>query len=105
VPYLESPGVHRIDLVWNGHPGQVAAYLLDGGEGLAVVETGPTSTLPAVLGAIREIGRAPEDVTHLLVTHVHLDHAAAPARCCATRRTPASTCTRAAHRTCSTPRG
>jgi len=75
VPYLESPGVYRIDLVWNGLPGQVAAYLVDGGDGLAVVETGPTSTLPAVLGAIREIGRAPEDVTHLLVTHVHLDHA------------------------------
>lgn len=75
MPHLESPGVHRIDLAWNGHPGQVAAYLVDGGGALAVVETGPTSTLPAVLAAIREIGRAPEDVTHLLVTHVHLDHA------------------------------
>jgi hypothetical protein len=59
VPHLESPGVHCIDLVWNGHPGQVAAYLVDGGDALAVVETGPTSTLPAVLDAIREIGRAP----------------------------------------------
>jgi glyoxylase-like metal-dependent hydrolase (beta-lactamase superfamily II) len=75
VPFLESPGVHRIDLVWNGHPGQVAAYLVDGGDALAVVETGPASTLPAVLAAIREIGRVPEEVTHLLVTHVHLDHA------------------------------
>jgi glyoxylase-like metal-dependent hydrolase (beta-lactamase superfamily II) len=75
VPYTESPGVHRIDLNWNGYPGQVASYLYDGGDGLAVVETGPASTLAAVLGAIRDIGREPRDVTHIFVTHVHLDHA------------------------------
>lgn len=75
MPDLESPGVHRIDLNWNGYPGQVAAYLLDGGDGLAVVETGPASTLAAVLDAIRAIGREPAEVTHILVTHVHLDHA------------------------------
>jgi len=75
VPYTESPGVHRIDLNWNGYPGQVASYLYDGGDGLAVVETGPASTLAAVLDAIRAIGREPQDVTHILVTHVHLDHA------------------------------
>lgn len=75
MPYTESPGVHRIDLNWNGYPGQVASYLYDGGDGLAVVETGPASTLAAVLDAIRAIGRDPEEVTHILVTHVHLDHA------------------------------
>lgn len=71
----ESPGVHRVDLKWNGLPGQVAAYLVDAGDALAVVETGPASTLPALLGAIRALGREPEEITHLLVTHVHLDHA------------------------------
>ncbi len=75
MPFLESPGVHRIDLVWNGQPGQVAAYLVDGGDELALVETGPASTLPAVFDALRDLGRAPEELTHLLVTHVHLDHA------------------------------
>lgn len=75
MPDLESPGVHRIDLNWNGYPGQVAAYLFDGGDGLAVVETGPASTLSAVLDAIRALGREPGEVTHILVTHVHLDHA------------------------------
>lgn len=73
--FEESPGVHRVDLVWNGFPGQVAAYLVEDGDALAVVETGPTSTLPALLDGIRALGRQPEDVTHLLVTHVHLDHA------------------------------
>ena len=75
MPFLESPGVHRVDLNWNGLPGQVASYILDDGGALAVVETGPTSTLPAVLDAIRALGREPAEVTHLLVTHVHLDHA------------------------------
>lgn len=71
----ESPGVHRVDLNWSGLPGQVAAYLVDAGDALAVVETGPASTLPALLGAVRALGREPEEITHLLVTHVHLDHA------------------------------
>ncbi|HEU4556987.1 MAG TPA: MBL fold metallo-hydrolase [Longimicrobium sp.] len=75
MPFLESPGVHRVDLNWNGSPGQVASYIVDAGDALAVVETGPTSTLPAVLAAIRELGRDPAEVTHLLVTHIHLDHA------------------------------
>ncbi|HEX6751772.1 MAG TPA: MBL fold metallo-hydrolase [Longimicrobium sp.] len=64
-----------MDLVWNGYPRQVASYLVDGGDALAVVESGPGSTLPAVLGAVRALGRDPAEITHVLVTHVHLDHA------------------------------
>jgi glyoxylase-like metal-dependent hydrolase (beta-lactamase superfamily II) len=73
----EAPGVWRVDLEWMGLPGQVAAYLLADGDGLAVVESGPGSTLPTLLAAVRAIGRAPEEITHVLVTHVHLDHAGA----------------------------
>src|SRR4051812_18021453 len=75
LPYEESPGVHRVDLDWAGLPGQVAAYLVEDGDALAVVESGPTRTLPALLGAVRALGREPEEITHVLVTHVHLDHA------------------------------
>jgi glyoxylase-like metal-dependent hydrolase (beta-lactamase superfamily II) len=75
MPFEESPGVHRIDLNWNGLPGQVAAYLVDGGSELAVVESGPGSTLPTLLDGVRSLGREPEEITHVLVTHVHLDHA------------------------------
>jgi len=73
--FEESPGIHRIDLNWNGLPGQVAAYLVDGGAALAVVESGPGSTLPTLLDGVRSLGREPEEITHVLVTHVHLDHA------------------------------
>lgn len=72
--YEESHGVHRVDLNWCGLPGQIAAYLVADGDALAMMESGPGSTLGAVLDAIRALGRTPEEVTHVLVTHVHLDH-------------------------------
>jgi glyoxylase-like metal-dependent hydrolase (beta-lactamase superfamily II) len=73
--FEESPGIHRIDLRWNGLAGQVASYLVDGGAALAVVESGPGSTLDTLLDGVRSLGRDPEEITHVLVTHVHLDHA------------------------------
>jgi glyoxylase-like metal-dependent hydrolase (beta-lactamase superfamily II) len=75
VLFEEAPGVTRVDLRWTGLPAQIAAYLVDGGDGFAVVETGPASTLPTLLAAVRAVGREPGEITHVLVTHVHLDHA------------------------------
>lgn len=73
----ELPGVTRIDHHWMGVPGAIASYLLaDGGE-LALVEAGPASTVATLLAGIRAAGHDPADVSHLLLTHIHLDHAAA----------------------------
>lgn len=73
--YEEAPGVWRVDLRWMGMPGQIAAYLVVDGSDLAVVESGPGSTLATVREAVRALGRDPSEITHVLVTHVHLDHA------------------------------
>ncbi len=74
---IEAPGVTRVDLRWRGLVGQVAAYLVaDGGE-LAVIDCGPGSTLDALLRAMEAAGHDPASLTHVLVTHVHLDHAGA----------------------------
>ena len=70
-------GVWQIDLGFQGRRGVVAAYLLAGDGELALIETGPSSTLPALLDGIRAAGFSPERLTHLLVTHIHLDHAGA----------------------------
>ncbi|MEA2524053.1 MAG: hypothetical protein QOF73_1280 [Thermomicrobiales bacterium] len=70
-------GVWQIDLGFQGRRGVVAAYLLAGDGDLALIETGPSSTLPTLLAGIRAAGFAPEQLTHLLVTHIHLDHAGA----------------------------
>lgn len=74
---MEAPGVTRVDLRWRGLVGQVAAYLVEDGGELAVIDCGPGSTLDALLDAMRAAGHDPASLTHLLVTHVHLDHAGA----------------------------
>ncbi len=71
-------GLFLIDLLYLDNPSVIAAYLLAGPDGdLALIETGPGSTLPALLAGIRGAGFDPAAVTKLIVTHIHLDHAGA----------------------------
>lgn len=55
----------------------IAAFLVHGPEGPVLVETGPGSTLPTLLARLEERGIEPEEIRHVLVTHIHLDHAGA----------------------------
>jgi len=66
-----------IDLHFQGVPKVIAAYLLDTGDGLALIETGPSSTLEALEAGVITLGRDMAEIRHLLVTHIHLDHAGA----------------------------
>ncbi|HEX8673580.1 MAG TPA: MBL fold metallo-hydrolase [Longimicrobium sp.] len=77
VLHAEAPGVVRVDLRWMGMAKQVASYLVSDGGELAVVDCGPGSTLSALLDGVRAAGHDPAAITHLLLTHVHLDHAGA----------------------------
>ncbi len=70
-------GLWLLDLEFQGRRGVVAAFLLAGGGELALIETGPTSTLPVLLAGVRAAGFDPADITALLLTHIHLDHAGA----------------------------
>ena len=72
-----GPGTWCLDLEFQGYRGAVAAFLLADGEALALVETGPGSTLPALEAGVRDAGFALEQLTAVAVTHVHLDHAGA----------------------------
>ena len=49
-------------------------YLIEN-ETMAVVDAGPPWSARSVLDYIRKIGRRPEDLTHILMTHSHPDHA------------------------------
>jgi glyoxylase-like metal-dependent hydrolase (beta-lactamase superfamily II) len=51
-------------------------YLLAGDEP-ALVDCGPTSCLGALEAALAEHGLGLEDLRHLVLTHIHLDHAGA----------------------------
>lgn len=68
-----------IDLQFQGVSGVVASYLLmsPDGQQAALIDTGPTSTLPALLAGVQSAGIAPERITALCLTHIHLDHAGA----------------------------
>ncbi len=66
-----------IDLNFMGYPLAIASYLLTDGHECALIEVGPTTTLPTLWKALQTHGIAPEQVRHLLVTHIHLDHAGA----------------------------
>ncbi len=58
-------------------PGIVACYLLDTDDGPALFDCGPTSCIPALEAGLAERGLALGDVRHLLLSHIHLDHAGA----------------------------
>ncbi|WP_376790358.1 MBL fold metallo-hydrolase [Thermoflexus sp.] len=78
-PLLRSiaDGVIRIDLQFHGRPQVIAAYLLYDGREAALVETGPTSTMEKLLEGVQAAGVPLEALRHLIVTHIHLDHAGA----------------------------
>jgi len=70
-------GLWQIDLGFQGTPEVIAAYLLAGNGELALIESGPSSTLPALRAGIAAAGFLVADLTAVLVTHIHLDHSGA----------------------------
>ncbi|MFE2077222.1 MBL fold metallo-hydrolase [Streptomyces misionensis] len=51
------------------------AYLWRDGEELTLVDAGPIGSGPLIAEAVRALGRAPEDVRRIVLTHFHEDHA------------------------------
>lgn len=72
-----ADGVWLIDLGFQGRTGVIGAYLLAGNDELALIETGPATTLPALRAGIRAAGFDPARLTSVLLTHIHLDHGGA----------------------------
>jgi glyoxylase-like metal-dependent hydrolase (beta-lactamase superfamily II) len=68
---------NHIDLQFRGSPRVIATALLNGADGVTLIDPGPTSCLPVLEAGLRERGLALRDVRNLLLTHIHLDHAGA----------------------------
>jgi glyoxylase-like metal-dependent hydrolase (beta-lactamase superfamily II) len=66
-----------LDLHYFGTPRVIGAYLLETADGLALFDCGPTSSIAALLERLAERGIRLSDVRHLLLSHIHLDHAGA----------------------------
>lgn len=69
-----AAGIVLIDTRMAGLDEFNAVYLLAGSEP-TLVETGPAADAPVVLAALAQLGLAAEDLAHVVVTHIHLDHA------------------------------
>jgi glyoxylase-like metal-dependent hydrolase (beta-lactamase superfamily II) len=65
-----------IDLEHLGLEGAIACYLVEGEEP-AIVDPGPRTTLDRLVERLAEHGVGPGDLRHVLLTHIHLDHAGA----------------------------
>lgn len=66
-----------IDTLFLGNPGIIASYLLTGPDGLALVDVGSAVSVETLLAGVRAAGFDPAEIRHLLLTHIHLDHAGA----------------------------
>lgn len=63
---IETPAGARI-------PRFVTSYLL-AGDALTLIDTGVAATVPEIFAYVESIGRAPEEIAHVVHTHAHFDH-------------------------------
>ncbi len=72
-----APDFWQIDIGFQGRRGVIATYLLAGDDQVTLIETGPSSCLTNLRAGLAQIGFGVGDLTHILVTHIHLDHSGA----------------------------
>jgi glyoxylase-like metal-dependent hydrolase (beta-lactamase superfamily II) len=66
-----------LDLHFLGEEQLFCTYLLDLEDGLALVDPGPWTTLSTLESGLAELGVSFAELRHLLITHIHFDHAGA----------------------------
>jgi glyoxylase-like metal-dependent hydrolase (beta-lactamase superfamily II) len=66
-----------MDLLHEGVERVIGVYLLETDDGLALNDCGPSTCIPALEERLAERGLALTDLRHLLLSHIHLDHAGA----------------------------
>lgn len=60
-------GVHVV-------PGYSRSYIIDGDEGVTLIDTGLPNRHGKVVEALASIGRSPRDIRAIAITHAHADH-------------------------------
>ena len=74
VTFEVAPGVTAIDTFMGGRERYTAAYLLTASQP-TLVETGPGTSVEPVARALETLGIEPDALAHIVLTHIHLDHA------------------------------
>lgn len=72
-----SDGMRYVDLWFQDVPAVIATAVLDGPDGVTLVDPGPGSCLERLHGELAAHGVKVGDVSAILLTHIHLDHAGA----------------------------
>lgn len=72
-----APNVNAIDLNLLGLDRYGAAYVVQGEEGAALVEVGTSLCVPHILAGLEALAIPLEQISHILLTHIHMDHAGA----------------------------
>jgi len=68
-------GIAYGDLRHLDRPEAIAACLIDTGDGIGLLDPGPSSCREALEGLLARFGARRDDVRHVFLTHIHLDHA------------------------------
>ena len=68
---------HTLDLHFKGYEHAIASFLIESTEGPILIESGPYSTFQFLKEALAKHGYKPSDVKHVLLSHIHFDHAGA----------------------------
>ncbi|MBK8420370.1 MBL fold metallo-hydrolase [Candidatus Villigracilis saccharophilus] len=74
---MARTNIVTLDLNFQNKTQAIASYLIRHATGAVLVESGPGSTLSALQAGLAREGLSPRDITHVLLTHIHLDHAGA----------------------------
>src|SRR5215831_17985794 len=69
--------IHILDTQHLGRSGIIAVVALETHDGIALFDTGPDSTCANVVAQMHTAGFSPDDVRHVFLSHIHLDHAGA----------------------------
>jgi glyoxylase-like metal-dependent hydrolase (beta-lactamase superfamily II) len=65
--------LYQIDVETAGIKNFIASYILKAKQ-VAMIETGPTSSVPNLLSCLKELHVKLENVAYVAVSHIHLDH-------------------------------
>jgi glyoxylase-like metal-dependent hydrolase (beta-lactamase superfamily II) len=76
-PAAIVPDIEVVDLDYLGDPRAVATVFITGAARFAIVDPGPSTSLPTLRRRLAERGSSVADVESILLTHIHLDHAGA----------------------------
>ena len=74
---MAKTNIITLDLNFQGKTQAIASYLIRHSSGAVLIESGPGSTLAGLQAGLAANGLSPADVAHVLLTHIHLDHAGA----------------------------